>query len=90
MPDICLAAWKENKRFAYSITYDEGFVETLGFAWRLHRQYGIPGHINVYPERLGELTGDMSDGFLQSLWNLQKFAEPGHLQFLLHEGWTVG
>jgi hypothetical protein len=90
MPDIRLANWKGNKRFAYSITYDEGLVETLGFAWRLHRQYDIPGHINVYPERLGKLTGDMSAGFLQSLWNLQKFAEPEHLQFLLRQGWSVG
>ncbi len=90
MPNIRIAPWKENKRFAYSITYDEGLVETLGFAWRLHRQYGIPGQINVYPEMLGKLTGDLSAGFLQSLWNLQKFAEPEHLQFLLREGWRVG
>jgi hypothetical protein len=90
MPDIRLAQWKDNKRFAYSITYDEGLVETIGFAWRLHHQYGIPGHINVYPKQLGKLTGDLSAGFLQSLWNLQKFAEPEHLQFLLREGWSVG
>jgi hypothetical protein len=90
MSDIRLAQWKDNKQFAYSITYDEGRVEIIGFAWRLHHQYGIPGHINVYPEQLGKLTGDLSAGFLQSLWNLQKFAEPEHLQFLLREGWSVG
>lgn len=90
MPDIRIATWKAHKRFAYSITYDEGLVETLGFAWRLHRQFGIPGQIHVYPEMLGKLTGDGSAGFLQSLWNLQKFAEPEHLQFLLREGWRVG
>ena len=90
MAEIGIARWKGNKRFCYSITYDDGLAETLGFAWRLHRQYNIPGHINVSPTMLGKLTGDMSAGFLQSLWNLQKFAAPEHLQFLQSEGWTVG
>jgi hypothetical protein len=39
---------------------------------------------------LGKLVGDTSAGFLQSLWNLQKYAEPEQLQFLLREGWTIG
>ncbi len=87
---VRIAPWKDGKRFAYSITYDEGLVETAGFAWRIHRDYGIPGHINVFPHMLGKLVGDTSAGFLQSLWNLQKYAELEQLQFLLHQGWTIG
>jgi hypothetical protein len=87
---VRIAPWKDNKRFAYSVTYDEGLVEILGFAWRLHRDHGIPGHISAVPSLLGKLEGDMSAGFLQSLWNLRKFAEPEHLQFLVSQGWTVG
>lgn len=87
---VQISPWKYGKRFAYSITYDEGFVETLGFARRIHRRYEIPGHINAFPEMLGKLVGDTSAGFLQSLWNLQKYADPEHLQFLMGEGWSIG
>jgi len=87
---VQIAQWKDDKRFAYSITYDEGLVETLGFARRIHHRYGIPGHINAFPEMLGKLVGDTSAGFLQSLWNLQKYADPEHLQFMISEGWSIG
>ena len=87
---ITIAPWKDDKRFAYSITYDEGLIETAGFAWRIHRRYGIPGHVNALPGMLGKLVGDASAGFLQSLWNLQKYAGPEHLQFLMSEGWSIG
>jgi hypothetical protein len=87
---VTVSLWKDGKRFAYSITYDEGLIETAGFAWLIHTDYGIPGHINVFPEMLGKLVGDSSAGFLQSLWNLRKYAEPEQLQFLLSKEWTVG
>ena len=87
---VRIAPWKDDRQFAYSITYDEGLIETLGFAWRIHRRFGIPGHVNVFPGMLGELVGDTSAGFLQSLWNLQKYADSDHLQFLVSEGWTIG
>ena len=87
---VRVAPWKDGKRFAYSITYDEGLIETAGFAWLIHREYEIPGHINVLPKMLGELVGDTSAGFLQSLWNLKKYAEPEQLQFMMSEGWSIG
>jgi hypothetical protein len=88
--NVSIANWKYGKHFAYSITYDEGLIETIGFAWRIHREYAIPGHINVFPHMLGKLVGDTSAGFLQSLWNLQKYAEAPQLQFLLGDGWSIG
>ena len=87
---IAIAPWRDDRRFAYSITYDEGLVEILGFAWRLHRDFSIPGHINVFPSRLGRLEGDVSAGFLQSLWNLRKYAAAGQLRDLRAEGWSIG
>jgi len=87
---VRIAPWKDDRQFAYSITYDEGLIETAGFAWRLHRRYGIPGHVNAFPTMLGKLVGDTSAGFLQSLWNLQKYAEAEQLRFLIEEGWTIG
>lgn len=89
-PALEIAPWPDDRRFAYSITYDEGLVETLGFAWRLQRDYGFPGHINVFGSRLGRLEGDTSAGFLQSLWNLRKYAEAEQLAALLAEGWSLG
>lgn len=87
---VSIARWRDDKSFAYSITYDEGLIEIAGFAWRIHRGYGIPGHMNVFPDMLGKLVGDTSAGFLQSLWHLQKYAEPEQLQFLISEGWSIG
>ena len=87
---VIITPWKYGKRFAYSISYDEGLIETAGFAWRIHRRYSIPGHVNVFPTMLGKLVGDTSAGFLQSLWNLQKYAEAEQLRFLIEEGWTIG
>ena len=89
-PTIEIAPWLDDRRFAYSITYDEGLVEILGFAWRLQRDFGIPGHINAFGSRLGWLEGDTSAGFLQSLWNLRKYAEAGQLRDLHAEGWSLG
>ncbi len=89
-PTIEIAPWLDDRRFAYSITYDEGLVEILGFAWRLQRDFGIPGHINAFGDRLGRLEGDTSAGFLQSLWNLRKYAEAGQLHDLHAEGWSLG
>ena len=37
---VRIAPWKDGNRFAYSITYDEGLIETAGFAWLIHREYG--------------------------------------------------
>jgi hypothetical protein len=90
VPAVEVAPWLDDRRFAYSITYDEGLVEILGFAWRLHRDFGFPGHINAFPGRLGRLEGDASAGFLQSLWNLRKYAEAGQLRDLHAEGWSAG
>ncbi len=87
---IEIAPWLDDRRFAYSITYDEGLVEILGFAWRLQRDFGIPGHINAFGSRLGRLEGDSSAGFLQSLWNLRKYAEAGQLRDLHAEDWSLG
>ena len=89
-PTLEIAPWRDDRRFAYSVTHDEGLVEILGFAWRLHRDFGIPGHINLFPSRLGRLEGDTSAGFLQSLWNLRKYAEAGQLRDLRAEGWSIG
>ena len=73
-PTLEITPWRDDRRFAYSVTHDEGLVEILGFACAGTAILGF-GHVNVFRSRLGRLEGDTSAGFLQSLWNLRKDAE---------------
>ena len=37
--------YPNGKRWAYSITYDEGCAALLDHALAIHREYGVPGHV---------------------------------------------
>ena len=45
--------WKHDKRWVYSITYDEGCEDLLKHAVPVHRRYGIPGHVCFVANQVG-------------------------------------
>ena len=46
-------AWKDGKRWVYSITYDEGCQALLEHAAPVHRRYGVPGHVALVASQVG-------------------------------------
>ncbi len=46
-------AWKNGKRWVYSISYDEGCAELLQHALPVHHDYGIPGHVALVASQVG-------------------------------------
>jgi peptidoglycan/xylan/chitin deacetylase (PgdA/CDA1 family) len=82
--EIC--RWQGGRTFAYSITYDEGFVDLLEHALPVHRKYEVPGHLVVLAGQLGQVRHVPSstyDGTHRHLSGLQ-------LRVLMAEGWSVG
>jgi peptidoglycan/xylan/chitin deacetylase (PgdA/CDA1 family) len=45
--------WKHDKRWVYSITYDEGCAALLDQALPIHRRYGMPGHVAFVAGQVG-------------------------------------
>lgn len=77
-------AWKFNKQWAYSITYDEGLRDLLIYAQQVNRDFGIPGHVSVVASQVGQarnVPGSSYDGMLTLS------AEEIHV--LMREGWGV-
>ena len=74
--------WKNGKRWAYSITYDEGCRALLDNALRVHRDYGIPGHVCLVASQVGvprDVPGSSYDGMM--------ILSKEEIQMLSREGW---
>jgi peptidoglycan/xylan/chitin deacetylase (PgdA/CDA1 family) len=59
--------WKNGKRWAYSITYDEGCAALLDHALPVHRKHGIPGHVALVASQVGvkrDVPGSSYDGMM--------------------------
>jgi peptidoglycan/xylan/chitin deacetylase (PgdA/CDA1 family) len=82
---IYICRWKYDAPFAYSITYDEGFIEVLANAFPIHEKFNIPGHINVVVGQIGEKRhaygSTLNNFFHMSLKNLE---------YLVSKGWGIG
>ena len=52
---IIVCNWKYGKDWVYSITYDEGLVDLHKFAIPMHKEFGIPGHVEMVAGQLGEI-----------------------------------
>ena len=75
-------AWKGGKRWAYSITYDEGCRALLEHALPVHRRYGIPGHVCLVASQVGvprNVPGSSYDGMM--------ILSREELRMLSREGW---
>lgn len=84
-PQVAICTWPEDAPFAYSMTYDEGTVDTLANALPVHEEFGFPGHVDVVAGQLGQ----QRRAFGSSL-NEYMHMSVAELKFLLERGWGVG
>lgn len=82
--EVC--RWKHGNAFAYSITYDEGFVELIDHALPVHQKYGVPGHLVMVAGQLGQLRDIPSSTY----HGLRYHLSPPQMRDLMQEGWSVG
>jgi peptidoglycan/xylan/chitin deacetylase (PgdA/CDA1 family) len=78
-------AWKYDKRWVYSITYDEALSELHRFVVPHHEEYGIPGHVEAVAGHIGEIRQ-----IGQSSYNGYHHMGPPELRDLVARGWGVG
>ncbi|MDD5677270.1 MAG: polysaccharide deacetylase family protein [Kiritimatiellae bacterium] len=82
---LSVCRFLNNAPCAYSMTYDEGFVDILANALPIHKKYGIPGHADVVVGQLGQRRNCYRSS-MNGLFHMG--AE--HLRYLITEGWSVG
>lgn len=84
-PNVTICRWRNDAPFAYSMTYDEGTVDTLANALPVHEHFGFPGHVDVVAGQLGrkrEACGSSLNDYVHM--------SVDELKFLLGKGWGVG
>jgi len=74
--------WPNEKRWVYSITYDEGCQQLLDHAVPLHRQYGVPGHVAFVASQVGVLRNVPG-----SSYNGRMILSADEMHNLQQEGW---
>jgi peptidoglycan/xylan/chitin deacetylase (PgdA/CDA1 family) len=77
-------AWKNGKKWVYSITYDEGCELLLEHALPVHRKYGVPGHVALVASQIGvprNVPGSSYDGMM--------ILSKEEIHTLAKEGWGV-
>jgi peptidoglycan/xylan/chitin deacetylase (PgdA/CDA1 family) len=77
-------AWKNAKKWVYSITYDEGCAALLNHALPIHRRYGVPGHVALVASQIGvprNCPGSSYDGMM--------ILSKEQIHLLRREGWGV-
>lgn len=82
-PVVC--EWPGDKRWVYSITFDEALSDLHRFAVPILQDYGVPGHVEVVVGQLGQirnLGGSSFDGF--------QHMGAAELRELVSWGWGVG
>ncbi len=82
---LTVCRFKNDAPFAYSITYDEGFIDVLANAYPIHKKLDIPGHLDVVAGQLGRRR-DCFGSSLNGIFHM----DAEHLRFLISEGWSVG
>ncbi len=85
MPTVALCTWKHDAPFAYSMTYDEGTIDTLANALPIHEKFNIPGHVDVVTGQLGRPRHAFASS-LNGYWHMSV----DELKFLMDKGWGVG
>ena len=79
-----MMSWKHGRRWAYSITYDEGCELLLEHALPVHRRYGVPGHVALVASQIGvprNVPGSSYDGMM--------ILSREQVHMLSAEGWGV-
>ena len=76
--------WKNDKRWVYSITYDEGVEALLRHVVPIHRRFGIPGHLALVAGQIGvprNVPGSTFDGWM--------ILSKEQIHELAAEGWGI-
>jgi hypothetical protein len=76
--------WKFGKRFVYTITYDEGFVDLFENTVPIHKQFGFPGHLALVVGQIGQPRN-----VLESSWNGKRHMNVEQVKELVAMGWGV-
>lgn len=76
--------WKDNKKWVYSITYDEGCEDLLRYALPIHRTYAVPGHVALVASQVG-VPRDVPGSSYHGMTILSK----AQIDDLAREGWGV-
>lgn len=80
-PGVSICRWLNDAPFAYSMTYDEGTVDTMANALPVHEQFGFPGHVDVVAGQLGErrhaLSSSLNDYMHMSAEQLKELLQRG-------------
>ena len=83
--DISISKWKFNKKWVYSVTYDEALSELEQFVIPTHEKFGIPGHIEVVAGHIGverQIGASSYNGF--------HHMSTAEMRDLVSIGWGVG
>ena len=81
---MALGFWKDGRRWAYSITYDEGLRDILEYALPAHREFGIPGHVCLVASQIGvprDVPGSSYNGMM--------VLSEDEIRELVQQGWGV-
>src|SRR5918912_1435960 len=88
-PAVC--AWPGDKRWVYSITFDEALSDLHRFAIPILQDYGVPGHVEVVVGQIGQVRylGAMSITDALNRPDVPADADPLWLNrtFLHHQGY---
>lgn len=76
--------WENNKKWVYSITYDEGCADLLKYALPVHRKYGIPGHVSIVASQIG-----VPRNVPGSSYNGMMILSKEQIHGLVKEGWGM-
>lgn len=82
-PTVC--PWPGDRRWVYSITFDEALVDLHRFAIPILAEYGVPGHLEVVVGQMGEVRR-----LGQSSFNGYRHMNAEELKAMLARGWGVG
>jgi dTDP-4-amino-4,6-dideoxygalactose transaminase/peptidoglycan/xylan/chitin deacetylase (PgdA/CDA1 family) len=80
-----IADWYQDKRWVYSITFDEALADLHRCAVPILQTAGVPGHVEVVVGQMGQVRaiGDSS-------YNGRRHMNADELRALLAMGWGVG
>jgi peptidoglycan/xylan/chitin deacetylase (PgdA/CDA1 family) len=79
-----VADWFQDKRWVYSITFDEAFADLHRFAIPILQAAGVPGHVEVVVGQLGQVRA-----IENSSYNGYRHMNAAELRGLLAMGWGV-
>lgn len=76
--------WKNDKRWVYSISYDEGCQDLLRHALPVHRRFQVPGHVALVASQIG-----VPRDIVGSDYNGRMILSADEITGLCAEGWGV-